>query len=115
MVKMDKEEYNDGDEHGYIDIDQLPIFAETLKFKELHGDFRALLREYIHREISAYWEHHQKNPPEHILIEIRKQMLCVVKEEYNIIINNDMFLRQFFKDNAAAILGKLQKKMEESR
>lgn len=111
----DMEEYND--EHGYdgfTDIDRLPVLAETMKFKELHGEFKALLREYIHREVSGYWELHQKNPPEHILIEIRKRMLCVVEEEYNIILKNDALFRQFFQDNAASVLTKLQKKMEES-
>lgn len=108
------EEYNEeyGDE--FTDIDRLPVFPETLKFKELHGEFKALLREYIHREVSDYWELHQKNPPEHILIEIRKRMLCVVEEEYNIILKNDALFRQFFRDNAASVLTKLQKKMEES-
>lgn len=104
------EEYGD----GFTDIDRLPVFPETLKFKELHGEFKTLLREYIHREVSDYWELHQKNPPEHILIEIRKRMLCVVEEEYNIILKNDALFRQFFQDNAASVLTKLQKKMEES-
>lgn len=112
--EYDMEEYNEeyGDE--FTDIDRLPVFPETLKFKELHGEFKALLREYIHREVSDYWELHQKNPPEHILIEIRKRMLCVVEEEYNIILKNDALFRQFFRDNAASVLTKLQKKMEES-
>lgn len=112
--EYDMEEYNEeyGDE--FTDIDRLPVFPETLKFKELHGEFKALLREYIHREVSDYWKLHQKNPPEHILIEIRKRMLCVVEEEYNIILKNDALFRQFFRDNAASVLTKLQKKMEES-
>lgn len=110
----DIEEDNDDYECLFTDIDRLPVFAETLKFKELHGEFKTLLREYIHREVSDYWELHQKNPPEHILIEIRKRMLCVVEEEYNIILKNDALFRQFFQDNAASILNKLQKKMEES-
>ena len=109
-----EKEYNEEYGNGFTDIDRLPVFAETMKFKELHGEFKALLREYIHREVSDYWELHQKNPPEHILIEIRKRMLCVVEEEYNIILKNDALFRQFFQDNAASVLTKLQKKMEES-
>lgn len=101
-------------EYGFADIDRLPVFEETMKFKELHGDFKALLREYIHREVSDYWELHKKNPPEHILIEIRKRMLCVVEEEYNILLKNDAQFRQFFQGNAASAINKLQKKMEES-
>lgn len=108
------EECNGDYESLFSDIDRLPVFAETMKFKELHPEFKGLLREYIHREVSAYWKLHQKNPPEHILIEIRKQMLCVVREEYNIVLKNDALFRQFFQDNATAILNKLQKKMEES-
>lgn len=110
----DMEEYHEEYENGFTDIDRLPVFLETLKFKELHGEFKALLREYIHREVSDYWELHKKNPPEHILIEIRKRMLCVVEEEYNIILKNDVLFRQFFRDNAASVLTKLQMKMEES-
>lgn len=108
------EEYNGEYGDGFTDIDRLPVFPETLRFKELHGEFKALLREYIHREVSDYWELHQKNPPEHILIKIRKRMLCVVEEEYNIILKNDALFRQFFRDNAASVLTKQQKKMEES-
>lgn len=107
-------EYNEEYGDGFTDIDRLPVFPETLKFKELHGEFKALLREYIHREVSDYWELHKKNPPEHILIEIRKRMSCVVEEEYNIILKNDAQLRQFFQDNVASVLNKRQKKMEES-
>lgn len=110
----DMEEYNDDYECLFTDIDRLPVFPETMKFKELHSEFKALLREYIHRDVSDYWELHQKNPPEHVLIEIRKRMLCVVEEEYNIILKNDALFRQFFQDNAASALTKLQKKMEES-
>lgn len=110
----DMEEYHEEYGDGFTDIDRLLVFPETLRFKELHGEFKALLREYIHREVSDYWELHQKNPPEHILIEIRKRMLCVVEEEYNIILKNDALFRQFFQDNAASVLTKLQKKMEES-
>lgn len=112
--EYDMEEYNGEYGGEFTDIDWLPVFPETLKFKELHGEFKALLREYIHREVSDYWELHQKNPPEHILIEIRKRMLCVVEEEYNIILKNDALFRQFFRDNTASVLTKLQKKMEES-
>lgn len=108
------EEYNGEYGDGFTDIDRLPVFPGTLMFKELHGEFKTFLREYIHREVSDYWELHQKNPPEHILIEIRKRMLCVVDEEYNIILKNDVLFRQFFRDNAASVLTKLQMKMEES-
>lgn len=87
------EEYNEEYGDGFTDIDQLSVFAETMKFKELHGEFKVLLRGYIHREVSGCWELHQKNPPEHILIEIRKRMLCVVEEEYNIILKNDALFR----------------------
>ena len=48
------EEYNDEHGYGFTDIDRLPVFAETMKFKELHGEFKALLREYIHREVSGF-------------------------------------------------------------
>lgn len=112
--EYDMEEYNEEYGDGFTDIDRLPVFPETLKFKELHGEFKALLREYIHREVSDYWELHKKNPPEHILIDIRKQMLRVVEEEYNIILKNDALFKQFFRDNAASVLNKLEKKMEES-
>lgn len=108
----DAKEYDD--ECSFTDIDRLPVLAETMKFKELDNEFKALLREHIHREISGYWELDKKNPPEHILIEIRKRMLCVVEEEYNIALKNDALFRQFFHDNAASALNKLQKKMEES-
>ncbi|MCS2893542.1 hypothetical protein [Parabacteroides faecis] len=111
---IDIEEYNDDYECLFTDIDRLPAFAEMMKFKELHSEFKTLLREYIHREVSDYWELHKKNPPEHILIEMRKRMLCVVEEEYNIALKNDALFRQFFHDNAASAFKKLQKKMEES-
>lgn len=55
-----EKEYNEEYGDGFTDIDRLPVFAETMKFKELHGEFKALLREYIHREVSDYWELHQK-------------------------------------------------------
>lgn len=112
---FDEDEAADDDyDDSYAEIDSLPVFAETMKFKELHMEFKALLREYIHREVSDYWELHKKNPLEHILIDIRKQMLRVVEEEYNIILKNDALFKQFFRDNAASVLNKLEKKMEES-
>ena len=105
---------NDDYNYNYADIDCLPVFAENMKFKELDREYKVLLRDYIHREISGYWELNKKAPPENILIDIKKRMLCALEEEYNIALKNDILLRQFFRDNAASALNKLQKGMEGS-
>jgi len=99
----------------YDDIDTLPVFPEKKSFKKLDKEYKAALRYYIRREITEYMETCEKVPAENIQIEIRKQMIRLFEQEYNITLKSDSLLRQFFRDNVAAVTGKLQKKMEDKR
>ena len=96
----------------YENLDNLPIFPEKKNFKKLDNEYKAVLREYIRRETTDYITVHEKAPKEHELIEIRKQMIQLFEDEYNITLKSDPLLKQFFGDNATAVINKLQKKMK---
>jgi hypothetical protein len=102
-------------DYAYTDLDSLPVFPKKQNFKKLDKEYKAVLREYIHREITEYMEAHGEAPKENVLIEIRKQMICLFEEEYNITLKSDPLLRQFFGDNATAVINKLQKKTEDNK
>lgn len=97
------------------DIDCLPVFSEKKKFAELDNYEKMLLRDYIHSVITEHWEYSSKIPNEAELIEIKKHMIIFLEEEQNILLKNDATLRQFFQANATNIIGKLQKKTEDSQ
>jgi len=98
----------------YEDIDRMPIFPEKKSFKRLDQEYKAVLREYVRRETTDYITMHGNAPKENELIEIRKEMIRLFEEEYHITLKSDPLLRQFFADNAAAIINKLKKKMEDN-
>lgn len=94
----------------YQGIDRIPIFPEKKSFKKLDQEYKAVLREYVRRKTADHIATYGKAPKEHELIEIRKQMIRLFEEEYHITLKSDPILRQFFSDNAAAVINKLSKK-----
>jgi len=100
---------------NYEDLDRIPIFPEKKTFKKLDQEHKAVLREYVRRETADYIATYGKSPNENELIEIRKQMIRLFEKEYNITLKSDPLLRQFFGDNAAAVIGKLEKEMEDNK
>ena len=114
MLEKEQDTYYEM-EDSHADIDNLPIFPEKRSFKKLDKEYKAVLRDYIRREITEYMETYEKVPAENIQIEIRKQMIWLFEEEYNITLKSDPLLRQFFGDNETAVINKLQKKMEDNR
>ena len=113
IMQEDDFEYG-GMPFDYEDIDRMPIFPEKKNFKKLDNEHKAVLREYVRREIADYITTYGKAPKEHELIEIRKRMIRLFEEEYHITLKSDPLLRQFFGDNATAIINKQQKKMEDN-
>lgn len=102
-------------DYDYADLDTMPVFPEKITFKKLDDEYKALLREYIRREVAEFIEINKRVPKEHELIEIRKQMIRSFEEEYNLTLKSDPLLRQFFGDNAAVVINKLQKKIEDNK
>lgn len=97
--------------YDYADIDSLPIFSEKKKFKELERAEKNGIRDYIYSEIIEFQKDFDHFPNEEELIIIRKRLLNVLEEEWNIILKNDAVFKQFFNDNATATINRL-KKME---
>jgi len=96
------------------DIDNLPVFSEKKKLSELDNDGKMLLRDYIRSEIIGHWEYSNVYPNESELVEIKKRMIGIFEEECHIPLKNDATLRKFFQDNAASVINRLQKKIEDS-
>ena len=96
-------------------IDNIPVFSEKKKFTELNKQEKTLLKNYIYSEIIEHWQLLGKRLNENELIEVKKRMIGVFEEECNIILKNDVTLRQFFHDNATSIINKMQKKSDNSQ
>ena len=119
ILEMNRNQSEIEPDNEYIfdnpDIDCLPVFSVQKKFSELDNYEKMLLRDYIHSVITEHWTYSNKILNENELIELRKQMLCFFEEEEHFTLKNDATLRQFFQANATNIIGKLQKKTEDSR
>lgn len=104
----------DDDEYIFDDVgmDDMPVFSESRRFAGLDKYEKMLLRDYIRSCIREYRECSGKFPTENELVEIRKRTMGVLEEDWHITLKNDKQWRQFFQDNVAAVIAKLQKETE---
>lgn len=94
------------------DVDNMPVFSESRRFSRLDSHEKMLLRDYIRSCIREHREYSGRFPTENELVEIRKQAISVLEDEWHITLKNDKQWRQFFQDNAKAAIAKLQKETE---
>lgn len=104
--------YDDGYIFDDANIDDMPVFSESRRFSRLDSYEKMLLRDYIRSYIREYREYSGRFPTENELVEIRKQAISVLEDEWHITLKNDKQWRQFFQDNAKAAIAKLQKETE---
>jgi Formamidopyrimidine-DNA glycosylase len=115
LLEKEQNTHSEGTfDYDYADLEIMPVFPEKINFKKLDDEYKALLREYIRREVAEFMEFNKRVPKEHELIEIRKEMIRLFEEEYNLTLKSDPILRQFFGDNAAVVINRLQKKIEDN-
>lgn len=104
--------YDDGYIFDDANIDDMPVFSESRRFANLENYEKMLLRDYIRSCIREYRECSGRFPTEKELVEIRKRTMGVLEEDWHITLKNDKQWRQFFQDNVAAVIAKLQKETE---
>ena len=104
--------YDDGYIFDDADVDNVPVFSESRRFSLLDSHEKMLLRDYIRSCIREHREFSGRFPTEDELVEIRKRAISALEDEWHITLKNDKQWRQFFQDNVAAVIAKLQKETE---
>lgn len=104
-------EYNP-DEFAYEpdDCDRMPaIPAEKKSFKKLDRDEKAVIKDFIVDAVTAYWQEKRQIPVGESLAAIRNTLIRLYLEEYQVMLKEDIELKNYLRDNALSTINKLLK------
>lgn len=100
----------DGSVYALDDCDRMPdVIAEKKSFKKLGRDEKAVIKDFIVETVTAYWHEKRQIPVGESLAAIRKTLIGLYLEAYQVMLKEDTELKNYLRDNALSTINKLLK------
>ena len=87
----------------------LPVNRETIRFKKLGKEEKAVLKAFITEATTEYWQKNRQIPFADSFSELKKYIIGTYDEECGILLKDDAELRNYFQTHTITTINKLLK------
>ncbi len=87
----------------------LPVNRETIRFKKLGKEEKAVLKAFITEVTTEYWQENRQIPFADSFSELKKYIIGTYDEECGILLKDDAELKNYFQTHTITTINKLLK------
>lgn len=87
----------------------LPVNRETIRFKKLGKEEKAVLKAFITEVTTEYWQESRQIPFADSFSELKKYIIGTYDEECGILLKDDAELKNYFQTHTITTINKLLK------
>lgn len=89
--------------------EELPVNRETIRFKKLGKEEKAVLKAFIVEVVAEYWQENRQIPFADSFSELKKYIIGTYDEECGILLKDDAELKNYFQTHTITTINKLLK------